>query len=92
MLRSKPAATIYPGQLNIKFLKFDTASASQQHTLEFAIIKGDFTVGALIDVAKDANIYKFVFLAYTGLTDSNIKVWKGCRDFMYVFLLYCRQR
>ena len=35
-------------------------------------------------MAKDANIYKFVFLLYPGLEDSEITVWKGCRDFMYV--------
>jgi len=55
-------------------------SATIQNMLCFPILKDDLTVGALINVAKDANIHKFVFLTYAGFTEH--KVWKGCRDFM----------
>ncbi|KAI6164730.1 hypothetical protein EDD17DRAFT_1894762 [Pisolithus thermaeus] len=61
----------YPDQLNVKLLT----------RVELRGPKDDPTVGALINVAKDASIYKFVFLAYTGFTEP--KVWKGCRYFMH---------
>ncbi|KAI6098930.1 hypothetical protein EV401DRAFT_975880 [Pisolithus croceorrhizus] len=64
-----------------------TSSCSVQHAIchraarvELRGPKDDPTVGALINVAKDASIYKFVFLAYTGFTEP--KVWKGCRYFI----------
>ncbi|KAG1884959.1 hypothetical protein F4604DRAFT_1511738, partial [Suillus subluteus] len=70
-----PGDDYHSGQMNIKFLKYSTASATQQKTLGFAIIKSDLTLGQLIDLAKSTKIYKFVFMPYKGLT---VEVWKGC--------------
>jgi hypothetical protein len=78
----------YPGEFTVKFLPYNAASLSSCRTLRFDFPKTvtNLTLGALIDVAKDANLHKFVFLPYPG---AEVTLWKGCRDFMYVLLRLC---
>ncbi|KAG5641159.1 hypothetical protein DXG03_005875 [Asterophora parasitica] len=86
----EPGMHYFPGQLNVKFLGSTTPSTSQQFTMAFPIRKANLTLGELIAVAKDKNIYKFVFLAYPGVAHAD--VWKGCRDFILQFYLLLIER
>ncbi|KAH9971048.1 hypothetical protein BGW80DRAFT_523354 [Lactifluus volemus] len=76
----------YPGEFTVKFLPYNAASLSSCRTLRFDFPKTvtNLTLGALIDVAKDASLHKFVFLPYPG---AEVTLWKGCRDFILQYWL-----
>ncbi|KAJ6510939.1 hypothetical protein C8R45DRAFT_921635 [Mycena sanguinolenta] len=76
----------HPGQLNVKFLRYQDPSNSRRHVLPFTILAQHLTLQNLIALATQANLRRFIFLPYKGL-DPALTVWKGCRDFVLQFYL-----